>query len=198
MHDSLAAAPEIPADISALLHELERLGEQAERLVSGLSDAQWVWQPGGGRAWSVAHCLDHLAKANTAYLGAMATGLAAAIERGAPPRTGPIEPRWIARWFIATLEPPPRRRLRAPRKIIPVLVADRGEVLGAFLRSQAEARSILAGAAHLDLNRIRFQNPFLPLVQVTLGAAFMIIAAHDRRHLWQAERVTQAAGFPGG
>ncbi len=198
MLDTLAAVPEIPAEISTLLRDLERIDEQAKRLVAGLSDAQCVWQPEGGRAWSIAQCLDHLTKGNTEYSNAMTAALAAAEERGAPPRVGPIEPRWFERWFIATLEPPPRRRLEAPSKIIPALVASKGEVLDAFLRSQAEVRSLLARAAPLDLNRIRFRNPFLSMIRVRLGAGFLILAAHGRRHLLQAERVTEAAGFPGG
>lgn len=198
MIDPSPSVPEIPADIATLLRDLEQSDEEAKALVAGLTDAQCVWQPNGGRAWSVAQCLDHLTKGNTTYHAAMTEGLAAARKRGAPARSGPIEPGFFARWFIATLEPPPRRRLPAPSKIIPTLVTSREEMLAAFLRSQAEVRRMLVDVARLDLNRIRFQNPFLPLVKVTLGAGFLILAAHDRRHLLQARRVTEAAGFPRG
>jgi hypothetical protein len=43
---------------------------------------------------------------------------------------------------------------------------------------------------------VRFQNPFVPLLRFTIGTGLLVINAHDRRHLWQAERVEDAPGFP--
>jgi hypothetical protein len=57
-------------------------------------------------------------------------------------------------------------------------------------------RSVVRDGAELDLNRIRFHNPFVATLRFTVGAGLLIIAAHNRRHLWQAEQVRQAAGFP--
>jgi hypothetical protein len=34
------------------------------------------------------------------------------------------------------------------------------------------------------------------MVRLPLGAYFHFILAHDRRHLWQARQVRNAAGFP--
>jgi hypothetical protein len=65
-----------------------------------------------------------------------------------------------------------------------------------FLRSQGDVRAVIHEGAGLDLNRIRFHNPFIGLLRFTVGAGFLIVAAHDRRHLWQAEQVRQSAGFP--
>lgn len=64
-------------------------------------------------------------------------------------------------------------------------------------RIQAEVRDLLREAAGIDLNRTRFVNPFIPLVRFTVGTGFLVIAAHERRHLWQAERVKANPGFPG-
>jgi hypothetical protein len=70
------------------------------------------------------------------------------------------------------------------------------EVLEGFLRAQEMIRAVLLENAGLDLNRIRFRNPFIGFLRFTVGAGLLIIAAHDRRHLWQAGRVREAAGFP--
>jgi hypothetical protein len=48
----------------------------------------------------------------------------------------------------------------------------------------------------IEFNRVRFKNPFVPLLRFTVGTGLMVINAHDRRHLWQAERVQVAPGFP--
>lgn len=48
-------------------------------------------------------------------------------------------------------------------------------------------------ARDLDLNRIRFRNPFIGLLRYSVGTALLVIGAHDRRHLWQANQVRAAA-----
>jgi len=32
---------------------------------------------------------------------------------------------------------------------------------------------------------------------MTISSGLLLIGAHNRRHLWQAERVKERAGFPG-
>src|SRR5579864_5478307 len=107
----------LPPDLQSNLDDLDKSDREAERIIAGLSDAQINWRP-RDTAWSIAQCLDHLARGNTTY----AAALRAAVhdERAARrPRRGPIRPGWFSRFFIRTLEPPPKRKLRAPRKIVP-------------------------------------------------------------------------------
>ena len=48
---------------------------------------------------------------------------------------------------------------------------------------------LLNSANGLDLERIRVRSPAVPLIKLSLGAAFEIQAAHERRHLLQAEQL---------
>jgi hypothetical protein len=57
-------------------------------------------------------------------------------------------------------------------------------------------KALLAESAGFDLNGTRFVNPFLPLVRFSLATGFQVIAAHQRRHLWQAARVKANPGLP--
>jgi hypothetical protein len=188
-------APVLPEDLLAIRRDLDQNSAQARELLHGLSDEQVNWQPDGGRAWSIAQCLDHLVAANRAYRGAMlpaaAAGLAAGRWRQGPIRQGPLQA-WFTRW----LEPPPRRRVPAPPSIVPASRQALVEVQDAFARTQQELRDDLEAWAALDFNRVRFRNPLLPLVRLSLGSGFRIINAHERRHLWQAGRVRAAPGFP--
>ena len=59
-----------------------------------------------------------------------------------------------------------------------------------------EARELIRSAAKFDVNRIRFVNPFVPLVRFTVGAGLYIVCGHERRHLLQARRVKQSPSFP--
>jgi hypothetical protein len=184
----------VPPDLKAILDDIEKSDQEARRIIAGLSEVQVNWQPRDA-AWSMAQCLDHLARANTVYAAALRAAVVDA-RAARKPRRGPIQPAWFSRFFIRTLEPPPKRKLRAPKKIVPASRIAAHEALGAFLGSQEEVRAVVREGAGLDLNRIRFHNPFIGFLRFTVGAGLLIIAAHNRRHIWQAEQVRQSAGFP--
>jgi len=65
-------------------------------------------------------------------------------------------------------------------------------VLSTFIASHNELRSLIHDAREINLNRIRFKNPFVSLLRFTVGTGILIIGAHDRRHLWQAKQVCAA------
>ena len=187
-------SPDLPPALRSVLDDLAKSDQEAQRIVGGLSDSQANWQP-SPNAWSIAQCLDHLTRANTVYAAALAEGLSQSGPANEP-WLGPIRPGWPSRYFIRSLEPPPKNKLRAPKKIVPASQIGSREVLAAFLRSQEDVRAVIKKAAGLDLNRIRFRNPFIGFLRFTVGTGLLVITAHDRRHLWQAERVHQSAGFP--
>lgn len=192
---SAAAGPKssaLPADLLGVLADLERADQDASQLVSSLNQQQLNWQPGGGARWSVAQCLDHLARMNTVYTAALLEAVQRA-NRSRQPRRGPIRPGWLSRWFIQSLEPPPRLKLKSPKKGRPAAYRKGAEVLEAFMTAHDKVRSLVDDARELDLNRIRFKNPFIRLLRFTVGTGLLVIAAHDRRHLWQAQQACIAA-----
>jgi len=90
------------------------------------------------------------------------------------------------------MEPPPRRKFRSPKQIRPRAHKPGQEVLSAFIAAHDELRSLIHEAHALDLNRIRFKNPFIGFLRFSVGTGMLIISAHDRRHLWQAQQVRDA------
>lgn len=163
----------------------------ADTLVASLSDEDFFWRPDGGTRWSVALCLDHLAVANDLYGRAIQGGLEAARQRGLR-RQGPLQPGFLGRKFAESLEPPVKRRTSAPGKIKPQATRTRAEILGAYRAAHDRVRALLVEAADVDVNRATFTNPFIGFVRMKASSAFHVIAAHDRRHLWQAEQVVAA------
>jgi hypothetical protein len=184
-------ATPLPPDIQEILGALDDSDRRAEALVRDLDEERFNWRP-DEKSWSVAQCLDHLNVANRAYLAPMR----AALNRKGRVRRGAIQPGFLGRWFVATLEPPPKRRLPAPKKIVPAARKGRHEVIGEWRRIQAEVKDLLRAGAEQDLNGIRFVNPFFSLIRFSVGTGFQVIAAHERRHLWQAERVLANPRFP--
>ncbi len=175
-----------------LISEFDVADRHAESIAKILSAVQLNWRPRQD-AWSIGQCLEHLHVANEVYLPA----LSAALEGCQPRRVDELRHGWFSRWFIRTyIAPNPGgTRALAPKKIAPVTEVD-VFVLDAFLRSNEAARKLVRRASDYDVNRIRFENPFIPLVRFTVGTGLEIIAKHQSRHLLQAERVRQSVAFP--
>ena len=178
----------LPSDLQPFWDDLDKADQRAVEISGPLSDEQFFWQPDEGRRWSVALCLDHLAVANTVYGAAMAQALDVAKSRGWT-RRGPARPGFFGRKFAESLEPPARRRTKAPTKIAPRPARGREEIMTAYRAAHDGIRSLLRTAATLDVNRATFVNPFIQVVRVKVATGFLVISAHDRRHLWQAEQV---------
>ena len=88
---------------------------------------------------------------------------------------------------------PVRTRFKAPAKVIPMQAGDPQEALQAFLESHAPVRRVLAFWDRVNFNRVRFRNPFVPVIRFTIGTGFEILSRHEARHLLQAERVKPGA-----
>jgi hypothetical protein len=183
----------LPDDLAAVVGALDAVDGDARRLTTGLDEDLGTWQAEPG-SWSVAQCLDHLAVANRTYLAAMRPSAAAAGARGRV-RRGPARPGLVGRIFVALLEPPVRTisRGKAPAAIRPRPSPTLGDALAAFLAAQDDVRAFVQANAGLDLAGTTFPNPFITGVRFSLATALHVMAAHGRRHLWQAWRVRRAA-----
>ena len=56
--------------------------------------------------------------------------------------------------------------------------------------------TVLRQANGLDLGRVRVRAPMNKWVRFSLGSGFAFMAAHERRHLWQARQIIAMKGFP--
>lgn len=176
-----------PQDLQEILTELDRTDHEAQKLVSELSAEQLNWQPAPG-AWSVAQCLTHLAQMNSVLTAALRKAVGQADKNSVMPRR-PLQPGWLGRWFINQMDAPPRRKLKSPKQGVPEANKSGDEILKAFIAAHDELRSLIQESRDFDLNRIRFRNPFIGLLRYSVATALLVIAAHDRRHLWQASQV---------
>ena len=181
------------ADIAGLADAFERIEVEARTLLAGLTDDSGTWRPAAA-SWSVAECLDHLATANRVYLAAMRPAAEHALANGRR-RRRPALPGIVGRWFVRSLEPPPRwtSKLRSPKAIRPRPAPALSDASTQFLASHADVRAFLERFSGIDLAGVRFPNPFIPGVRFSLATGLHVIAAHERRHLWQASRVRAAA-----
>lgn len=198
----LVDRPGLPAafpamdDIDDLSRQFRETQDRAVHLVEPLSHAQFNWRP-GTQAWSVAECLDHLSVTARAVVAKMRPAIADGRLRGLT-ATGPFTYGWFSRWFEAEMEPPPRRRTKTPTVFEISATSDHQKdiVLATFRATGDEWLAVLDLARGLDLRRVKTTSPVTSLLRFPLGAYFRVSTAHERRHLWQAEQVVTAPGFP--
>ena len=196
---SMTASPRslivaIPAYLEDLVLALDQIDASARGLVRNLTEGQFHWQPLGGHSWSVAQCIEHLTVTNSLYVTAIRQAVDDAERHRMAPSTTVKLGLW-ARFFVWNMEPPPKLKLRARAQITSNPKRTRGELWLAFTHAEERVRRLMIESAGIDVNRTRFANPLLPGTRFSIGVGFMIVLAHNRRHLWQAQRVCEAPGF---
>lgn len=176
------------------LDSIRQLTASAADLAARFSMTQLTWQPAAGERWNILECLDHVAISATLYLDAMQTAVGSA--RSGPEAAILHTAGLPSTKFLQDLEPPPGRKFPAPLKIRPRPTLNPEGILPEFLRAMDRVTALVTTSAAKDLNSVRFRNPFIPLVRFTVASGLLMIAAHGRRHLWQAEQVTHEPDFP--
>jgi hypothetical protein len=168
-----------------LIAELNAADERATAVARALTPQQLNWKPRPGE-WSVGQCLEHLCVTNEVYCLAMSNSL---VDHRVT-MVQDITPGWFGQWFIRNYIDSSSRtkRRRAPKKIRPSAQVE-PSVLDRLLDSNDKARELVHRAGSYDVNRIRFKNPFIPVIRFTVGTGLEILSKHQRRHLLQAERI---------
>ena len=182
-------------DLEQLKQEFEAIRADAGRLMTGMRDDQFSWRAAAGR-WSIGECLTHLNVVDGLDVDLLARAVTDARANGWS-GTGPFRYGKLSAWFIRKLEPPPQMRVKAPKVYVPPPDQPRERVLAEFHRIHERLAEILVMANGLDLTRIKVPTPFASFIRFSFTPRMRVIAAHDRRHLWQAWQVPQSPGFPG-
>ena len=175
-------------EIRDYVRQFEDVKSAARPLVEGLSDEQLRWKPAPDR-WSIAECFSHLNVTADQYYPAIDSSMRRARERGLLGE-GPFRHGFLMNRFIRMMEPPARRSFRAPRMFRPRTRALADEI-PTFFAHQSAIIERVHQANGLDLSRVKVVSPLTSLMRMSLGQCFGLLAAHERRHLWQAARVRE-------
>jgi hypothetical protein len=182
---------ELTTELNDLAGQYRAVMADAAGVAQGLSDAAFNWQPGPSR-WSAGQCLEHLNATERAFL----PRLHDAIERvraSGKRSAGPTRIGFLMRWFIREMDAPPKRRFRTKPSFVPASVLRKDVVVAEFHSLHDQLLQYLERVNGYHLGSVKIGSPFAPLLRYNLGAAFALIAAHDRRHLWQAREVVRQA-----
>lgn len=176
---------ELPLILEDYLRQVETLKAEVKAMAASVPEEQLSRRPEPSR-WSAIENVDHLRATVQQYLPALDTAMAEA-SKCEPAEN---EPRYgfIWRIFLSTLEPPVRRRFRAPKSFLPQAQTSAVETLDGFLAAHDALIERIHRAAEYDLKSVKVTSPATPLLKPPLGCVLAMMAAHGRRHLWQARR----------
>ena len=174
--------------LQIIADELNFATARLHALASITPDAKWSVRADPER-WSVGECVAHLNLTGQAYEPLLQEGVARA------KAAGPRDPtrryrRDFSGWFLWKMLPPPVRfRVPTPASFIPQGAAPKGPTIKEFERLQQVFLDLLAESDGLPMKEIKVQSPFSAKTKYDLYSCFSVLAPHEHRHLWQAERV---------
>lgn len=166
--------------------EFEAATGNARKLLENLSAAQLVRRP-GSQQWSAAECVEHLNITTRAYLPLLDQAQMNARKNGILGK-GPFRMDLLGRFLRWSLEPPPRFRSKTGKAFEPVDVANASGVLSDFVSLQQQLIARVCASEGLALDHIKIASAFNRSLKYNLLSCFKILASHERRHLWQADK----------
>lgn len=173
--------------LETVLNQIESATLRSQTLVAGRSQAD-LTNSLESTSWSVAQCLDHLAQTTNAFLPVISAAIARAprltTNRGL--RTGAL-----TRLFIRNLEPPYRVRFKVLSSLVPV-GHDFAAARAAFEAAQEQLERTIQSAIGLAVDQVRIESPVYARLSYNVYGALRMLAAHQRRHLWQIEQILKA------
>ena len=98
--------------------------------------------------------------------------------------------------LVWLMEPPCRMRTKTPQRFDPPDPVPDADVVGRFRAGQNRLRDFISRCQGRQLERTSIVSPFNASVRYSVYAALRILAAHQRRHLWQARRVREVNLLP--
>ncbi|MBI1765054.1 MAG: DinB family protein [Acidobacteria bacterium] len=102
----------------------------------------------------------------------------------------------MGKFMVKAVSPLAKQKLKAPPKIKPSESTLDALIVARFVDQQREVAELLKQLAAVEADRIVMTSPLLSVVTYSLLDAARLTIAHERRHLAQAQRVLESAGFP--
>ncbi|MDT8322572.1 MAG: DinB family protein [Bacteroidota bacterium] len=175
------------SDLTDLRLQYHALIMRAQDVFRDVNEDVASQRPIPGR-WSMAECVAHLNITGEPYLEHLAEVMNEA-ERRDVPRRRTHRPGAIARWLTRTLEPPYRLRVKTFTRFEPQAGAGLVQTLNMFEKQQQQFVALIDRMQEQGVPLIRVASPVQPLLRLFPDDWLRFLAAHARRHLWQAEQV---------
>jgi len=153
-------------------------------------------QPGPGR-WSAVQCLEHLNSYGRYYLPAMEKAISKADQQLYYTyfKSGLLG-NYFYKLMLPDLSGNPKKKMDSPKDHRPAEQLNTPQVLSEFISQLEKLEQLISLSQKRDLNKIKVPISIAPFIKLKLGDTLLFYTAHIQRHILQAERAMQAAGYP--
>jgi hypothetical protein len=170
----------------AIEGELQSATARVDALAERWPEDRWRTRPPEG-GWSALECLTHLNLTSRSYLPLLDEALGRAGGKGGMPARFRRD---LIGWLIwKAVAPEGKMKAKTSPQFVPHPDEPVAQVLANFRELQAALLDRLRAADGRPLHRIKVASPFSDRVRYSLYSGFSILAAHEHRHINQAERV---------
>jgi hypothetical protein len=183
----------VNTQLNEIAEQFRTISVQLQTIVSSVRIHELNLRPQHDQ-WSMAECIVHLSLFTQAFLPLIREACERA-RREAPTETGAYRMDPVGRLLTLVLEPPARLRTATSGRFLPTVVEPLDQVITTFQKLQLELISVVEEAAGLNLNQTKVVSPVSNRVRYNLYSCFLVIASHQRRHLWQADEVRKTLGI---
>ena len=182
------------AELREYQRQLRDISADLADLTGTLDELQLNWRPAPTR-WSIAEGVVHLNAVAELLLPVLERRAVDARKKGLLAE-GPFRHSRLGNFFLKMMEPPPKLRIPGPKGLLPQPQHYTREVIATFMRLQEEIIAAIDRADGLNLSAIMINSPFPRPLRLSIGQWYGFLAAHARRHLWQARNVRNDPDFP--
>ena len=184
--DQLAKTGKRASTLDEVESQFGAICKRFQTLVASAGAEMCVRAPAPG-SWSAAECLQHLSLSSDAYFPVWQQVIATAGSRKAE-MNAPYQIDFWGRFLCWILEPPARIRSKTPAPFQPINCGKIEEILDQFLERQERIVSALRRCRGRAIDQVKMASPVDSRIRYSIWSSFVVNAAHQRRHLWQAEQ----------
>ena len=144
-------------------------------------------------SWSAAECLEHLNVSADNFFAVWPQAISqASALKGEGGRAFRVD--FWGRVLSWILEPPARFKSKTPKWFEPAAALEIGPVLQGFLDRQERIVATLRKCRGRAVDAVKIASPVDTRIHYSVWSSFVVTAAHERRHLWQAEQAVSVLG----
>jgi DinB superfamily len=180
--------------LSDLLSEASTISKDTFSSFGNLTAEQLNWKP-NAHHWSVAQCFDHLLIANATYFPSFENVLSGK-KKNTFWESLPFLPSLWGSLVIKAVAPETTRKRKNPKIFNPSGSSVDEDIIRRFVDQQSDIVRYMKATENMDLEKVTISSPVSNLITYSLMDAYRIIVAHEKRHVLQAMRVLEMAGFP--
>ena len=180
-------------ELAKFIEDAETISEDARKTFGDLSAEQINWKPSPD-GWSVGQCFEHLIKTNSLFFPELEKIAAGTRKNSFLENYSPLSS-FFGNLLIKSTQNDGRKFKTPSQAIVPPSEID-ANIIEQFAAHQREVIEKVKSTEKADWQRTIITSPFMRLITYKLADGLRIVVEHEKRHVRQAERVTQAEAFP--